>query len=85
MFNNLKITSIAVLLLSVVFIRTAHAYLDPGTGSYIVQIIIATMIGSSFAIKLVWKNISTFLKGMFSKKRDEYSEEKDESLKQSDE
>jgi len=35
----------------------AFAYLDPGSGSYIFQILIAGLIGSIYAIKLFWKRI----------------------------
>ena len=31
--------------------RNAHAYLDPGAGSYATQIIIATIAGAAFSIK----------------------------------
>jgi len=31
--------------------RPAHAYLDPGTGSYLVQLAIASLIAVPFAVK----------------------------------
>lgn len=31
--------------------RNAHAYLDPGAGSYATQIIIATIAGAAFSFK----------------------------------
>ncbi len=39
------------------------AYLDPGTGSMILQLIIAGLVGLCFAIKMFWFNI----KGFFAK------------------
>ena len=75
MFPTLKITFIVLLVLCTMFPRPAYAYLDPGTGSYIMQIIIATLIGASVAIKLFWRNIKTFLKNLFSEgKRSEKNE-----------
>jgi hypothetical protein len=37
--------------------RSAYAYIDPGTGSFMLQILIATLVGSAFAVKLFWKRI----------------------------
>lgn len=48
--------------------RTADAYLDPGTGSYIFQIIIAAFVGIAFTFKIYWTKIKTFLGDLFSKK-----------------
>jgi hypothetical protein len=46
---------------------SAHAYLDPGTGSYVIQMIIAGLLGAAFAIKMYWLRIKRFLVGIFSK------------------
>lgn len=40
-------------------------YLDPGSGSYLVQIIIATVLGVAFYIKAFWYQIKSF----FSRKK----------------
>jgi len=40
--------------------KSAYAYLDPGTGSYLFQMLIAGLIGASFAIKLYWRKIKSF-------------------------
>ena len=32
--------------------RTAHAYIDPGTGSFILQMLIASLLGALFTVKL---------------------------------
>jgi hypothetical protein len=39
------------------FPSSACAYLDPGTGSYVAQIIIAAVVGSGFAVKIFWRRI----------------------------
>lgn len=49
--------------------QSVLAYIDPGSGSYIIQIIIATLLGGLTAIKLFWRNIKLFLKNFFSRKR----------------
>ena len=38
----------------------AHAYLDPGTGSMILQIVIGAVAGALLAIKAYWYKISTY-------------------------
>ncbi len=49
--------------------RTAYAYLDPGTGSYLLQIGLAVLLGGSVAIKIYWRKIRTSLANHFSKRR----------------
>jgi hypothetical protein len=62
------ITILAVLtLFYLVFPLKAYAYLDPGTGSYIFQLIIAALLGGLFAGKLFWNKIKISLKNLFSK------------------
>lgn len=40
------------------------AYLDPGTGSYIIQLLIAGLMGGLFLLKTYWGKIKTlFTKG----------------------
>ena len=38
----------------------AHAYLDPGTGSLILQVILGGIAGAAVAIKLFWHRILAF-------------------------
>ena len=42
------------------------AYLDPGTGSFILQMMIAGLVGGGFAIKLCWRRIVGFFRRRFS-------------------
>ena len=41
-------------------------YIDPGSGSYLVQMIIAAILGGMFYIKTIWKRIKLF----FSKNKE---------------
>jgi hypothetical protein len=60
---------IALLLtISLVTARPAHAYLDPGTGSYILQLLIAALLGVLFAIKMFWLRIKAFFSNLISRK-----------------
>ena len=40
----------------------AHAYLDPGTGSYLFQLLIGGALGGMVALKLYWKDIVNFFR-----------------------
>jgi len=42
------------------FSPKAHAYLDPGSGSLLIQLIVAGLIGASMTIKIYWQKISSF-------------------------
>jgi len=57
----------ALILHTFTFFSDAHAYLDPGTGSYILQMVIAGLLGAAFAVKLFWLRIKRFVSGIFSR------------------
>lgn len=57
----------ALLIHPVLFVTDARAYLDPGTGSYILQMIIAGVLGAAFAVKIFWMRIRRFFDGLFSR------------------
>ncbi len=40
----------------------AHAYIDPGTGSYLFQLLIGGALGGMVALKLYWKDIVNFFR-----------------------
>ena len=40
--------------------REAHAYIDPGTGSYLVQAAVAALMGGLVALKTYWHKVKTF-------------------------
>lgn len=47
---------------ALMFIETdAYAYLDPGTGSIILQALIAGIAGSLFVVKAYWYKLRSFL------------------------
>lgn len=51
---------VLVILLLLASSHDAHAYLDPGTGSYVVQLILAALVGAGFAVKIYWGKIKAF-------------------------
>ena len=53
------------------FPSVAFAYLDPGTGSYLFQVLVGAFLGSLFAIKIFWRNIRTFITNRFNRSASE--------------
>jgi len=39
---------------------SAHAYIDPGTGSYLLQALVAGAMGGAMALKLYWQKVKAF-------------------------
>ena len=59
----LRSVALLALGLSLLSLR-AYSYIDLGSGSYLIQLIIAAFVGISFTIKIYWRKIRT----LFSKK-----------------
>ncbi len=55
------------LLFSVFFPRRVWAYLDPGTGSYVFQVLLAIAVGCIYTLKLYWKKIKALVTTFFKK------------------
>jgi hypothetical protein len=51
------------------FPKAAYAYIDLGTGSYILQILIATVLGVIVTLKTFWTKIKTFFISLFLKNK----------------
>jgi len=49
------------------FPETLDAYLDPGTGSIILQVVIGAAVGGLLAVGLFWHRVKTFFKNLFSR------------------
>ena len=60
---------IALLLLLVT--STAHAYLDPGTGSYVVQLLIGSLLGGLFAVGVFWRRVVASIRRLFKRRSDD--------------
>ncbi|UCH59939.1 MAG: hypothetical protein JSV61_00270 [Anaerolineales bacterium] len=56
-----------ILLKHFVFSGSILAYLDPGSGSFILQLILASLVGSLFVFKNFWKRVVSFFRGIFSR------------------
>ena len=49
------------------------AYIDPGSGSFILQALIATLAGALVAVNIYWQKIKSFL-GLSSDEDDEHDQ-----------
>lgn len=70
--QNLFLFVFTVLLLCV-FPTESFAYLDHGTGSYILQMIMAGLLGGLFAIKMFWNTIKERTRNLFRRKKKDES------------
>ena len=64
-------TIIFVIIFNCVFWTNAYAYIDPGSGSIILQAIIAALAGAGTAISIYWKKVKLFFSKIFKKKDNE--------------
>jgi hypothetical protein len=60
---------IAVICICFFFVERAEAYIDPGTGSMILQATIGAIVGSAVALKLFWNRIKFFFVRLFGKNK----------------
>jgi len=56
---------LTIVVISCFFSQPATAYLDPGTGSLILQMLIAGIIGAMFTIKMYWYRLKEFIARLF--------------------
>ena len=71
----LRKTLLLLLVGCALFPRPAYAYLDPGTGSYFFQMVLAVFVSALVAVKHYWSGIRSYVGRLFSretveKKRD---------------
>lgn len=83
--STMKKTLPKLLLLIGIFLFVApkpvQAYLDPGTGSYVIQMLAAAFFGGLYFITTGWKNIKNFvfkfIPGKDKKKSEKYEDKKE--------
>ncbi len=77
--SSLLITSI----LLVVTVRPAYAYIDLGSGSYIIQILLASIFASLFALKMFWRRVTLQVSQFFSRNKTSEVDEGDDNIQAS--
>ena len=58
--------TVFILLASLVLAPPVHAYLDPGSGSMMIQLLLAGAAGAAVALKIFWRRLLTFF-GFYKK------------------
>jgi uncharacterized membrane protein (DUF485 family) len=66
---------LALIIISAFQLFWMMAYLDPGSGSYIIQLIIAGFIGALFMLGVYWRRVKSYVKGLISRGQDKVSNE----------
>ena len=49
------------------FSKDSYSYIDPGTGSYFIQLLLAALVGGLFTLKIFWKKLKLSLRKMVQK------------------
>lgn len=64
---------LAIFLITYLFVlpTQTNAYLDPGTGSYVTQIVIGFFVGSAYIVKLYWHQLKIRARNLFNRKKNE--------------
>ena len=65
------LSAFAVFLLLVVLVTPAQAYLDPGTGSMILQMVLGGVAGLAVLVKMQWQKIREMGAGFRKTKSDD--------------
>ena len=63
MFSVMRKTtlSLLVMVLLLVYTKSAYAYLDPGSGSLVLQVLLGGVAAVTLVLKLFWHRILTLL------------------------
>lgn len=70
-------TTVSGVLLALVWVEPAMAYVDPGTGSMLVQLIGAAIVGAAFYMRDLRARIRVFFSGLFRRDESRASSEKE--------
>lgn len=60
-------TSCCVFILSSLLVTEAHAYIDPGSGSALLQLILGGIAGIGVVAKLYWDQVKTRYRSLFGR------------------
>ena len=62
------ITTLKLTLILLVLATPAMAYIDPGSGSMLLQVLLAGLLSSLFAVKVFWQKIAAIFQRVIGKK-----------------
>ena len=75
---------LSILFVILCYSQSAAAYLDPGTGSLILQMLIAGIIGAMFTIKLYWYRLKDFIARIFGKGKESTNDQNNGNISNKD-
>lgn len=58
--KNLSATALFIVAWVLIMPSRTHAYLDPGSGSYAIQVVIGLVLTSAYTVKVQWAKIRLF-------------------------
>ncbi len=61
-----NVLSVLITLSLVILPFNVNAYIDPGTGTFVLQMLFASLIGGLFTIKMYFQKVKNFFKGIKS-------------------
>jgi hypothetical protein len=73
LYRVLKLTFV-LFVIALTFPKDTRAYLDPGSGSYLIQILVAAVAGGGLILKSQWQKI----RNIFNKEKDKENNKDDE-------
>jgi hypothetical protein len=65
MGHSKYLASISAAIIPLFLISSHKAYLDPGTGSIIIQLLIGVIVGGLVSVRIFWSKIRARFKGSF--------------------
>ena len=65
-FSNYSISQLLPTLITILGRDTA--YLDPGSGSYFIQLVLASLMGALFILGVYRRKVTDFFRNLFSKR-----------------
>ena len=80
-YSRVRSPFLLLFLLCLVPVQNAHAYLDPGTGSYIVQILIGATLGAGYVLKVYGGRMIGFFSSLRKNKKGSQEKNKSNELK----
>ena len=66
-FRFVSYFGVSLISFSLIMPVNAYAYIDPGTGSFIIQVLIGVLAGALVALKIFCVKVRGFFKGKLSK------------------
>ncbi len=55
-----------ILIINIILTTPSYAYIDPGTSTMILQMIVAGIVGIAAALKIYWFKVKSLFKRIFS-------------------